>query len=469
MEWKGHRDASRVLIWLEQTAAEHHVKDRRLDPFATSMRDFDDVSPDLKNLRSGQPLTVSDPRQRITDLRGAGLIESNGTTLSLLGVSTLDAWEKYGVASADKEDELSRHVLLLREAQRLGDSKYAGFFNYWAEMREHFNPSELINNWDALYVLNYLDYRRSGFCPGDRYRAENIPVTDITFDLVKFAQSASGSEQAVMGAKSIERAIQGKIPRGRHRATFCGALEIILSDGSFTKYMIGHYGFPKKPRIWLPLSQAQGSKVEKIVSDNFAEQEETQADSQDLSLPENIDFSEVLVDVPELEGKHKPQATEKNKRDGKRAKKVDHINEAIQNETVGGLGEEFALAYEQWRLRDHPELLENIKHISKEDDSVGYDIESYEPNGTPRFLEVKSTLGNMENQFFVTENELKTAKEKGEQYVILRVSNLESNPKCCEIRFPFEGILDLAPSTYTATFRHSSLLADLSVVLDDDI
>lgn len=469
MEWKGHRDASRVLMWLEQTATEHHVKERRLDPFATSMRDFDDVSPNLKNIRAGQPLTVTDPRQRITDLRGAGLIESNGTTLSVLGVSTLDAWEKYGVANAEKEDELSRHVLLLKEAQRLGDSKYMDFFDYWGEMRKHFDPSELINNWDALYVLNYLDYRRSDFCPGDRYRAENIPVSDINFDLVKFAKSVSGSEQAVMGAEHIEHAIKWKIPRGRHRATFCGALEIILSKGSFTRYMIDHYGFPENPRIWSSLSQAQGSKVERIVSDNFAAREGIQTSVREISLPENIDFSKVLTDIPELEGKYKPEPTKDSQRGGKRAKKVDYINETIQNDAVGRLGEEFAFAYEQWRLRDHPELLEKIKHISKENDSAGYDISSYELNGTPRFLEVKSTLGNMENQFFVTENELKTAKEKGEQYVILRVSNLESNPKCCEIRFPFEGVLDLSPSTYTATFRHSSLLADLSVVLDDDM
>ena len=471
MEWKGHKDADHVLSWLEQAAADQYAKDKRLDPFATSMRDFDDVSPNLQDIRSGQLPNVSDPQQRITDLKSAGFVEGGGTTLSPLGTSTLAAWEKYGAANSEKKAELIRHLLLLLEARQLDNSGYAKFFEYWGELREYFDPIELIHNWDALYVLNYLDWPRNNFCPGDRYRTENTPVSDIKFDLTNFAKDVGASEQAIEGAKRIEGAIKGKIPRGRHRATFCEALEIILSNGSATKNIITHFGIPKKPKSWEHLSETQKGQIEKIlykysipkveVSENVPspneaaqeysnEQEETKANKQELLLPEDIDFSNVLIDVSKLKD---ALGLKTRSHSSYRNKKIDYVEKAADTDAVGRLGEQFALAYEQWRLRNHPELSRYIKHISKDDDSAGYDIESFELDGTPRFLEVKSTLGTMGNPFFISANEIETAQEKGKQYIILRVSNLEKNPKCCEIRFPFEDTLELTPSTFTAIFK----------------
>lgn len=164
-------------------------------------------------------------------------------------------------------------------------------------------------------------------------------------------------------------------------------------------------------------------------------------------LPTDIDFSSVLVDPP------KPKAqTGSGTGKGGGAKKHDYQQKAEANDAVGTLGEVFALAYEQWRLREHPELLEKIQHVSKEDDTLGYDIESFELDGTPRFVEVKGTLGPMSTRFFLSAAELTCAEAKGEQYVILRAAHLADDPKCCEIRFPFTGKLDLAVATYSVGF-----------------
>lgn len=94
--------------------------------------------------------------------------------------------------------------------------------------------------------------------------------------------------------------------------------------------------------------------------------------------------------------------------------------------------------------------------MSTEDDTLGYDIELFELDGTPRLIEVKGTLGPMETRFFLSAAELACAEATGEQYVVLKVAPLVDDPKCCEIRYPFDGKLELIPATYSVNFASQS-------------
>lgn len=483
MDWKGHQDADRLRHWLEQAASGRYANDRRLDPFATSMRDFDDVTPQLVALRAGADIGTSDPRQRTTDLRNAGLVAPDADELSPLGLSTLEAWEKYGVASSSIDDELARHLLLQLEAARLGDHGYAQFFDYWRDLRANFDPIALIDNWDALYVLNYLDYRRDGFAPGDRYRSEGIGVADIEFDLDDFASTIASPAASVEGAERVQRAIAGKVPRGRHRATFCAGLEIILGAGENLERILQDLGIPKKPRDWQALDPDQKGLIRKIVADykvvaaGAAKAADTSAAVEDytsppvvtdgsfeaapassddspplppdIALPEHIDFEKAQVAPPVPKKRADPSQGTGSKKKGK----TDYSAKQAANDAVGKLGEEFAMRYEKWRLKEAGDLADKVVHVALEDDGAGFDIISFEPDGTERFVEVKSTTGKAESLFFVTDAELRRAKEVGERYVILRVFDLPSHPKCVEIRFPFEGKIDLAAAVYAASFK----------------
>ena len=104
MDWTGLGLRDRVIAWLEAAAKARYAQDRRLDPFATSMRDFDDASAHLKSIRGGNPPTTNDPGQRIADLKKAGLVASSGEALTDLGSAVLDAWERFGVDSDAKTD-----------------------------------------------------------------------------------------------------------------------------------------------------------------------------------------------------------------------------------------------------------------------------------------------------------------------------------------------------------------------------
>lgn len=465
MDWSGLGLRDHVVEWLEHASSTTYADSRRLDPFATSMRDFDDVSADLRSIQKGERPNRKRWGQRLTDLRGAGLARDGAIGLSKLGKAVLKVWAAYGVANQKKSDEFARHLLLILEARRLGDLRYLEFLQYWKDLRTYFDGLALISRWDALYCLNYLDNSVAEFAPGSIYRDEAVPVREVSFDLTAYATDIAASPEAIKGAKKIERAIRGQIPRGRHRATFCMALEIVVSEGQHTLFILDRFGLPKSPGKWAQFDKNQKGKILDILRDYGAEQQ-TAADDEvgdaghkdhasenavygidkPAELPIEIDFEVVLVEPPQ------PKAPSGKKVKSKSGK-IDGVQKARANSATGKLGEDFTIRYERWRLREHPALLEKIRHVSQEDDNLGYDIHSFELDGSPRFVEVKGTLGPLESRFFLSANELQAAEQKGASYVILRVAQLPGNPVCCEIRYPFDGKLDLVVSNYGVTFR----------------
>lgn len=104
-------------------------------------------------------------------------------------------------------------------------------------------------------------------------------------------------------------------------------------------------------------------------------------------------------------------------------------------EANGTLGEELVLDLERRRLKRAglPELAERIRWISRESVGEGYDIVSFEIDGTKRFIEVKSTIGN-QMLFEMSNNEWQTACRLGNRYFIYRVAYVTSNPRVSRYR-----------------------------------
>ena len=480
MEWQGE-ELTNVLAWLEKAGRGQYVKERRIDPFATSMRDFDDVTQDLANLEKGHEPDKNDPSQRIVDLKAAKLAAPDQVGLSPLGQNTLVGWRKHGVANRDKADELARHLILVTEANRIEETAYRNYIQYWLELRGRYDPFELMENWDALITLNYLDFTNNGYCPGSRYSKHTESLEDLRFTLGEIASRYLEREEAIKGAERIEKAIAGKVPRNRHRATFCCALEIYAGEKSSIEKIVSRFGIPIRPRKWVSFKESQRLTIQRIVEayglpDNVEHEtsnlnadvskdensegteatvvlkdsvQETKDADIELELPENIDFEEALVPLVPRSVNRK---TSKHRRHVSQPTKVDHVAQAKLNKEVGDLGEEFAFRFELWRLRQYPDLQKKVFHVSKVDDSAGYDILSFDLDGTPRFVEVKSTLGSLRTPFYITAQERETSAEKREAFVILRVFNLKNSPKCCEIHFPFDHVIQLTPSSYTAIF-----------------
>ena len=142
--------------------------------------------------------------------------------------------------------------------------------------------------------------------------------------------------------------------------------------------------------------------------------------------------------------------------------KIDYINKARKDAEIGLLGEELVINYEKERLinLDLNEYAEKIRWISKESDSYGYDIESFDvdENGKvyPIKIEVKTTASKADTEFFVTKNELEVSKEYKKSYFIYRVYDAKGlYPKFYRAAGSISDNFILDPVTYMARYKYS--------------
>jgi len=144
--------------------------------------------------------------------------------------------------------------------------------------------------------------------------------------------------------------------------------------------------------------------------------------SEDHQAP--VSESSLIPDEPRIIKEEAPRFSGKmpdpaDQREGP-VKFIENSNEA-ENKELGDAGEELVLGYEREKLRNHSDLLSKIRHVSKENDSAGYDILSYKKNGDEIYIEVKTTRGNKETPFYLSANEYETWENNTSKYVIYRV------------------------------------------------
>ncbi len=134
-------------------------------------------------------------------------------------------------------------------------------------------------------------------------------------------------------------------------------------------------------------------------------------------------------------------------------KKVNYLEREARNQKLGLAGEQFVVNYEKARLiyENKVSLSEQITHVSLEDDSLGYDIHSYDKNGSDRFIEVKTTNFARHTHFYVTKNEVNTSQKLEEQYHLYRVFNFCKDPRFYRCRGDLAKNLTLNPIIYSAT------------------
>ena len=110
--------------------------------------------------------------------------------------------------------------------------------------------------------------------------------------------------------------------------------------------------------------------------------------------------------------------------------KIDFNNLNQIKKRIGDLGEMIVLDYEYKRLEalGRTDLAKKIEHTSKEKgDSCGYDIASFEEDGSSLFIEVKTTKQNKAADFYLSRNECQVGNQaiaEGKKYQVYRIYNL---------------------------------------------
>lgn len=107
-----------------------------------------------------------------------------------------------------------------------------------------------------------------------------------------------------------------------------------------------------------------------------------------------------------------------------RARRPDYISNQQANQQLGLLGELLVLKMEKQRLEaaGRPRLAAAVRHVSVlENDTAGYDILSFENDGSKRFIEVKTTRGSADADFFISASELIFASRHSSNYYLYRL------------------------------------------------
>jgi hypothetical protein len=227
---------------------------QRLDPFGTSMRHFGqpNASHLLGLVEEGKALPGRGGAgtQDQTDLRFMGLIQTDAgkPELTALGQATLRRWRTHGVADDDFTHEVTRHVLLLVEAKRLGHPDYGRMLGFWMEVRRSYDVDQLLNSQASLYLVSYLNQTVDGYNPWVVIRDSRAQLSsdfDTEWaDLRKATSSCPAGSGAALD--NIKDRIVGFATRGDPRTLFCAAMELIVraSSGGDVAGALGSWRLP---------------------------------------------------------------------------------------------------------------------------------------------------------------------------------------------------------------------------------
>jgi len=117
--------------------------------------------------------------------------------------------------------------------------------------------------------------------------------------------------------------------------------------------------------------------------------------------------------------------------------RLDFVRRDAENRRLGRMGEEFVLEVEQRRLHEkgrRPDLARKIEWIADtRGDGAGYDIASFNTDGSPRLIEVKTTGLGKEFPFMVTANEVRVSDREARAYSLYRVFDFSRAPRIYQL------------------------------------
>jgi hypothetical protein len=147
----------------------------------------------------------------------------------------------------------------------------------------------------------------------------------------------------------------------------------------------------------------------------------------------------------------------------KPSRPTDFDEVQAERNRIGKLAEEFALAYEQERLKGDDDLAHLVQHIQDRTEYAGdgFDFLSYSTPTQRRYIEVKAVprmRGDAPSRFFLSENELKVSRtpgKKGHYYFYLVLFDGKGRPCECIVEEARNLIRRsvLEPAVYRVVFE----------------
>lgn len=137
-----------------------------------------------------------------------------------------------------------------------------------------------------------------------------------------------------------------------------------------------------------------------------------------------------------------------------RAVARNYLEAEASNRQLGRAGEEFVINFEKARLifEGRESLSERIEHTSFErGDGAGFDIRSFNQNGSDRFIEAKTTKYGKETPFYISKNEVHFSEKQQNNYYLYRVFDFRRAPRLYLRQGSVSKTFTLDPISFSAT------------------
>lgn len=215
-------------------------------------------------------------------------------------------------------------------------------------------------------------------------------------------------------------------------------------------------GYPSV-RGYLPADNAQGGPLIEVIAAQVSQlplldQAAEAAVDRPATAPQVADFGTVLTAAP----KRGLKAQEPASLYLRQALRRDYLEREARNHTLGTAGEKFVVDFERWRLlrQGLGQLADKVTHSAQtHGDGLGYDVLSFEPDGTERYIEVKTTAFGESTPFYISANELRFARSQPARFKLCRVFDFRATPRLFELSGPVENHVFLDPTTYRASLQ----------------
>lgn len=191
-----------------------------------------------------------------------------------------------------------------------------------------------------------------------------------------------------------------------------------------------------------------------VIVDRIGEAHEIRAAANTLvespvTIPPIKDILLILVPPPIA----KARRSELRERGSGAQRIADYAERDQQNRALGRSGEELVMQFEHERLHraGHKRLADRIEHVSAvRGDGAGYDIATFEENGGPRLIEVKTTRLAAMTPFHATRNEVAVSEDNRDEYHLYRLYEFSKGPQLFVLSGSLKDNFILEAETYVA-------------------
>lgn len=212
-----------------------------------------------------------------------------------------------------------------------------------------------------------------------------------------------------------------------------------------------------------PIDQATMDRMQLELDDQAAD-EETEA-AQSSPAPEPKPQPQAgLVETTAPSQNRQSRARGTSTREFRARQYGDRSKSDAANRALGKAGELLVVDYEKQLLVDagRQDLADKVVHVAVvEGDGAGYDVRSYQPDGSEKYVEVKTTQGPKETDFFLSANELRFSESQPEGFYLYRVFNYRPDTNSGQfyvVNGSLSELFELSPTQY----RLSNLNSDVN-------